>query len=157
MEQDTNQKPQLLFCQSTEYFPKSLRHDLDAFWKMWGKSVFSLVNSGLTFNIMQSMDTVFAHSLSCCWNRHTDLNWGYSGYFGVTPWMSCSCPLILTLIGRPLVGKFTAVISFLNLWILALTVVFWGTKKCIFSLPRCLICSLFSLDRGIMCWFFEIF
>lgn len=98
VEQDTNRKSQLMSCQSTEYFPKSLCDDLDTFWQMWGKSVFVLVNSGSTFNIMQSMDAVFAHSLCCCWNLN--LNWGCSGYFGVTPWMSSPLLQVFSISGN---------------------------------------------------------
>ncbi len=82
------------------------------------------------------MDAVFAQSLSYCWIMNTDLNWGKwglqffrccSGFFydlldesSLRSWSN--------LVGRPLLGRFTTVTSFLHLWIMALTVVRWSPK-----------------------------
>ncbi len=82
------------------------------------------------------MGAVFAQSLSYCWIMNTDHNWGKwglqlfrgcSGSF-MTSWMRCRCALGVILVGRPLLGRFTTVPSFLHLWIMALTMVNWGPK-----------------------------
>ncbi len=46
----------------------------------------------------------------------------------MTSWMSRHCALGVILVGRPLLGRFTTVTSFLHLWIMALTVVHWSPK-----------------------------
>ncbi len=76
-------------------------------------------------------------------------------------WMSCHCALGVILVGRPLLGRFTTVPSFLHLWIMALTVVHWSPKALEMALLPFpdwymstilfLICSWISLDRGMMC------
>ncbi len=46
----------------------------------------------------------------------------------MTSWMSRHCALGVIFVGRPLLGRFTTVPSFLHLWIMALTLVRWIPK-----------------------------
>ncbi len=46
----------------------------------------------------------------------------------MTSWTSRHCALGEILVGRPLLGRFTTLTSFLHLWIVALTVVHWSPK-----------------------------
>ncbi len=82
------------------------------------------------------MDAVFDQSLSYCWILNTALNWGK---WGLQLFRCCSDVFYdlldesllrscVNLVGRPLLGRFTTVPSFLHLWIMALTVVHWSPK-----------------------------
>ena len=83
----------------------------------------------------------------------------------VTSWMSRRCALEVILVGRPVLGRFPTVPCFLQLWIMALTVVRWSPKALGFvTLSRlmdvnCFVSHLFldffRLRHDV--WLFEIF
>lgn len=77
--------------------------------------------------------SVFSPVVFLFWIMNFDLkcnNWGFqffrccNGFF-VTSWMSRRCTHGVILTDRPLMGRFTSVLRFLNLWIMAFTVVNW--------------------------------
>ncbi len=131
----TFQNVQLLSHQSTEYLPKSLGDNQDIFWQMWDKPfLFFLVSSGFClgtlpwtgflpslFLIVESWTLTLIEASEACSSLDV------LGSF-MTSWMSRHCALGVILVGRPLLGRFTIVPSFLHLWIMALTVVRWSPK-----------------------------
>ncbi len=84
----------------------------------------------------------------------------------MTSWISRCCTVEIILVGRPLLGRFTTVPSFLHLCIMARTVVHWSPKpqKWLYnpfqidtSTTLFLICSWISLDIGMMCCFWDLY
>ncbi len=122
----TFQKVQLLSHQSTEYLPKSLGDNQDIFWQMWDKTLcFFLVSSGFCLGTLPWM-TFLTQTLIEASEACSSLDVVLGSY--MTSWMSHHCALGVILVGRPLLGRFTTVPSFLHLWIMALTVVRWSPK-----------------------------
>ncbi len=130
----TFQKVQLLSHQSTEYLPKSLGDNQDIFLANVRRAfVFFLVSSGFCLRTLPWMP--FLPSLFLIVETLTLIEASEAcssldvvlGSF-MTSWMSRHCALGVIFVGRPLLGRFTTVPSFLHLWIMALTLVRWIPK-----------------------------
>ncbi len=125
---------QLLSHQSTEYLPKSLGDNQDIYLANVRRSfVFFLVSNGFcqwqwmlflpsVFLIVESWTLTLIEASEACSSLDVVL-----GSF-MTSWMSRRCAFGVILVGRPLLGRFNTVPSFLHLWIMALTVVHWSPK-----------------------------
>ncbi len=114
----------------TEYLPKSLGDNQDIFLANVRRAfVFFLVSKGFClgtlpwmpflpslFLIVESWTLNLIEASEACSSFDVVL-----GSF-MTSWMSCRRALGVILVGRPLLGRFTTVPSFLHLWIMALTV-----------------------------------
>ncbi len=101
------------------------------FWQMWDEPLCSFwpaVAFALEpflpclFLIVESWTLTLIEASEACSYLYVVL-----GSF-MTSWMSRRCALGVILVGRPLLGRFTTVPSFLHLWIMALTVVRWSSK-----------------------------
>ncbi len=131
----TPSKVQLLSHQSTEYLPKSLGDNQDIYLANVRRAfVFFLVSNGFClgslpwmlflpslFLIVESWTLTLIEASEACSSLDVVLAF-------MTSWMSRHCALGVILVGRPLLGRFNTVTSFLHLWIMALTVVHWSPK-----------------------------
>ncbi len=129
----TFQKVQLLSHQSTEYLPKWLGDNQDIIlanmrWAFLVSSGFCLGTLSWMpflpslFLIVESWTLTLIEASEAC----SSLDF-VPGSF-MTSWMSRRFSLGVILVGRPLLGRFSTVPSFLHLWIMALTVVRWSPK-----------------------------
>ena len=135
----TFQKVQLLSHQSTEYCSKSLGEMFVGkcemslcvvfcqqwFWP-WTLPWMPLLPSVCL--MVESWTLTLTEASEAC--SSLDVLLGSS----VTSWMSRGCSLGVILVGRPHLGGFTTVPSFLHLWTMALTVVHWSPKALEMSL-----------------------
>ncbi len=102
--------------------------------EVWGGGNCAIITPTNTTHYIHY--AVFAQYLSYCWIMNTDLNWGKWGL----QFFRCCSGFFYDLLdesslhswsnfgGRPLLGRFTTVTSFLHLWIMTLIVVCWSPK-----------------------------
>ncbi len=143
----------LNFCLSPQNICPKVLGIIKIFWQMWDEPLFfwSAVAFALELSrgcrfcpvslIIESWTLTLIEASEACSSLDVVL-----GSF-MTSWMSRHCALGLILVGRPLLGRFTTVPSFLHLWIMALIVVRWSPK----ALEKADTCQLFCFSSVLEC------